>query len=200
MRHKFQTTFLVAALGAALAFAGPAAAQRNQSGGGPSGSGIRAGGGPAQVSGPARMGGPAQISGPARFSGAPGVSGGAIRNRGAVQVNRGGPVFDRGARVAARNFDRGDYRHRRVFHRRPGFAVGVATGAFAAYPWGYDPYYDDDYAYDGDYAYYDDDEDGYETYAAAPDTDVQYCIQRFRSYDVATRTYLGFDGLRHPCP
>ena len=39
--------------------------------------------------------------------------------------------------------------------------------------------------------------------AVAPDTggdDVAYCRQRFRSYDVASGTYLGTDGLRHPCP
>ncbi|MGB8185593.1 MAG: BA14K family protein [Pseudolabrys sp.] len=25
-------------------------------------------------------------------------------------------------------------------------------------------------------------------------------MQRFRSYDPNSGTYLGFDGLRHPCP
>lgn len=29
---------------------------------------------------------------------------------------------------------------------------------------------------------------------------VQYCINRFRSYDPASRTYLGYDGRRHSCP
>jgi BA14K-like protein len=29
---------------------------------------------------------------------------------------------------------------------------------------------------------------------------VDYCAQRYRSYDPASGTYLGFDGLRHPCP
>ena len=29
---------------------------------------------------------------------------------------------------------------------------------------------------------------------------VAYCMQRFRSYDPASGTYLGYDGLRHPCP
>jgi hypothetical protein len=29
--------------------------------------------------------------------------------------------------------------------------------------------------------------------------DVAYCVQRFRSYDRASGTYLGYDGLRHPC-
>ncbi|MBR0986076.1 BA14K family protein [Bradyrhizobium liaoningense] len=29
---------------------------------------------------------------------------------------------------------------------------------------------------------------------------VSYCAQRFRSYDPYSGTYLGYDGLRHPCP
>jgi len=29
---------------------------------------------------------------------------------------------------------------------------------------------------------------------------VAYCTQRFRSYDPASGTYLGYDGQRHPCP
>jgi len=29
---------------------------------------------------------------------------------------------------------------------------------------------------------------------------VAYCARRFRSYDPASGTYLGYDGLRHPCP
>lgn len=32
------------------------------------------------------------------------------------------------------------------------------------------------------------------------DDAVAYCMQRFRSYDPRTGTYLGYDGLRHPCP
>jgi len=27
-----------------------------------------------------------------------------------------------------------------------------------------------------------------------------YCASRFKSYDPASGTYLGYDGLRHPCP
>jgi hypothetical protein len=27
-----------------------------------------------------------------------------------------------------------------------------------------------------------------------------YCAQTYRSYDPASGTYLGYDGLRHPCP
>jgi hypothetical protein len=29
---------------------------------------------------------------------------------------------------------------------------------------------------------------------------IAYCVQRFRSYDVASQTYLGNDGERHSCP
>ena len=29
---------------------------------------------------------------------------------------------------------------------------------------------------------------------------VSYCMQRFRSYDPYSGTYVGYDGLRHPCP
>ncbi|MGZ5854024.1 MAG: BA14K family protein [Xanthobacteraceae bacterium] len=25
-------------------------------------------------------------------------------------------------------------------------------------------------------------------------------MQRYRAYDPASQTFLGFDGLRHPCP
>jgi BA14K-like protein len=49
-----------------------------------------------------------------------------------------------------------------------------------------------------------------ETYGAAPvytDPDqtgsvdnTAYCTKRFRSYDPGSGTYLGYDGLRHPCP
>ncbi len=29
---------------------------------------------------------------------------------------------------------------------------------------------------------------------------VDYCAQRFRSYDPNSQTYLGYDGVRHSCP
>ena len=42
------------------------------------------------------------------------------------------------------------------------------------------------------------------SYGYSPDAygyagDVDYCMRRFRSYDPRSGTYLGFDGLRHPC-
>ena len=35
--------------------------------------------------------------------------------------------------------------------------------------------------------------------AAAANADA-YCFQRYKSYDPASGTYLGYDGYRHPCP
>ncbi|GAB1717907.1 MAG: hypothetical protein NTAFB05_29490 [Nitrobacter sp.] len=35
--------------------------------------------------------------------------------------------------------------------------------------------------------------------ARAADGDA-YCFRRFKSYDPASGTYLGYDGNRHPCP
>jgi BA14K-like protein len=84
-----------------------------------------------------------------------------------------------------------------------GGPAGLAAGAIiggavaASQPWyGYDsaPGY---YNYDYDPGYYAA-PGGY--VAPAPDRDVGYCVQRYRSYDPASGTYLGYDGLRHPCP
>jgi BA14K-like protein len=84
-----------------------------------------------------------------------------------------------------------------------GFAAGAIIGGAvaASRPWyGYDyapGYYS--YGYDPDYYDYSYSAPrGYVT--AAPDQDVAYRMQRFRSYDPASGTYLGYDGLRHPCP
>ena len=34
-----------------------------------------------------------------------------------------------------------------------------------------------------------------------PDDDaVEYCMQRFKSYDPRSGTYMGYDGYRHSCP
>jgi hypothetical protein len=66
-----------------------------------------------------------------------------------------------------------------------GFAAGALLGGALASR----PYYGYDYG-DPDY------------YAAAPGggSDDAYCSQRFKSYDPASGTYLGYDGKRHPCP
>jgi hypothetical protein len=67
-----------------------------------------------------------------------------------------------------------------------GVAAGLAIGSALAAPQYYGP------GYGG-------------AYVAGPpgpagDPEVAYCSQRFRSYDPASGTYLGYDGYRHPCP
>ena len=78
-------------------------------------------------------------------------------------------------------------------------ALALAAGALigSAIVAGSSPYY-----YDDVYAY--DEVPGYAVAPGpvyvAPGGDVASCAARFRSYDPASGTYLGYDGLRHPCP
>jgi hypothetical protein len=37
-------------------------------------------------------------------------------------------------------------------------------------------------------------------YGPPPGDAIAYCMQRFRSFDPSSGTYLGNDGYRHPCP
>jgi hypothetical protein len=67
-----------------------------------------------------------------------------------------------------------------------GFAAGALLGSALAAP----SYYYDDPGY-----YYAPD-----IYAGPDSSAVAYCQQRYRSYDPASGTYLGYDGIRHPCP
>jgi BA14K-like protein len=75
--------------------------------------------------------------------------------------------------------------------------------------YGYGGYYDP-YNYSEDYAYNDPGYDGYPGYNGYPGYEGDpgyvvssggdpYCAQRYQSYDPASGTYLGYDGLRHPC-
>ena len=78
-----------------------------------------------------------------------------------------------------------------------GFVAGaIIGGALAApyygYGYGPGPYY---------YAPPPPPPPGYGAPAAPVAGDaVAYCMQRFKSYDPNSGTYLGFDGQRHPCP
>jgi hypothetical protein len=85
-----------------------------------------------------------------------------------------------------------------------GFAAGAIIGSAIAAPY----YYGGGYPYGAYYPaypaygypppaapYY-----GGPAYGAAPGGDPGYCAQRYRSYDPATGTFLGYDGQRHPCP
>jgi hypothetical protein len=76
-----------------------------------------------------------------------------------------------------------------------GVAAGLAAGAIIGGALASPYYYPGPYYAPPPPAYYG------PAYAppAAGDA-VAYCMQRFRSYDPASGTYLGYDGLRHPCP
>lgn len=118
-------------------------------------------------------------------------NGGNFAGRGGAQVAQG----------EYRGGFRGDRDHDR-FGRSFGFAAGLAAGSALGYGYGGyygDPYYDDDYAYndnyDGGYPGY----VGDSGYVVSGGADPSYCAQRYKSYDPATGTYLGYDGLRHPC-
>lgn len=84
------------------------------------------------------------------------------------------------------------YHHRHRHHRNwiwPTFGFGIGS-VYAASPYYYDPYY-----YGDDYV----DSRVYSAVGASPD-EIAYCKRRFKSYDVRSGTYLGYDGERHPCP
>ena len=86
-----------------------------------------------------------------------------------------------------------------------GFAAGLAAGSALGYGYYGNNYYDngyygDSYAYDN--GYYDNSDSGY-VVSSNVDSDIAdpgYCAQRYKSYDPASGTYLGYDGQRHPCP
>lgn len=152
------------------------------------GGGARMGGG--FGGGPAfRGGGGSFAAGPAmRPSGgtAPSFTGGVSRN-----------VAVAGGNWSGGNWSGGGWRHHRRGGFWPGFAAGAAIGGLGSYAYYGGGYYNDPYYY-GDDSYYDE-----PTVAVVPDTggdSAAYCAQRYRSYDPASGTYLGYDGLRHPCP
>ena len=60
-------------------------------------------------------------------------------------------------------------------------------GYYGGWGWGpyWGPYWGPDYYYEEE---------------PAPEDAVAYCMQRFKSYDPHSGTYLGYDGHRHPCP
>ena len=41
---------------------------------------------------------------------------------------------------------------------------------------------------------------GFAATAAMNENDIAACQMRFQSFDPASGTYLGYDGMRHPCP
>ena len=197
---KLKVLSTVAAIALVLPIAAPSASFAQQFKGGKGGVAVGGGrGAPA-----ARFSGGGAPT--ARYSG----SSAAMARYGAVSTG-GAPV----ARYSGTGVTRysggygggwnGGYRHRRGGGFIPGAVAGaVIGGALASESYAY--YGGPDYYASGSYpGYYD---DGYSDDAAvvavapAPvgDDAVAYCMQTYQSYDPASGTYLGFDGLRHPCP
>jgi hypothetical protein len=110
------------------------------------------------------------------------------RSNGGVTLGSSGPSMSARAQSDVRisggnkqwssnhNWNNNWRRHR---HRHSNVTIGLGFGA----PYYYDAPY---YAYEP--GYYDDNDA------------VAYCMSRFRTYNPATGTYTGFDGLQHPCP
>ena len=76
-----------------------------------------------------------------------------------------------------------------------GLAAGAIIGGALAAPYYYGggPYYANPYYAQGPGpGYYDDEGGGGDA--------VAYCMQRYRSYDPRSGTFMGNDGYRHPCP
>jgi hypothetical protein len=176
-----------AALALVAAIAAPAASHaEGKKFGGPAGGAAFRGGAPA-----VRMGGGVPA---ARFT----ATAPAMRQSGGVAWNGGGRTAWNGGGATWN----GGYRHRDGRFWPGAVAAGaVIGGAIAA---------NDAYAYYGGPAYYDapayyDDQyvdDGAVAVVPVPagEDSAAYCAQRYRSYDPASGTYLGFDGQRHPCP
>jgi hypothetical protein len=79
--------------------------------------------------------------------------------------------------------------------RRAPVIIGVNPFLYSSFPY-YDPYYYDPYYFYGAPPYL-----GVAPYFGPPGGGaVAYCVRRFKSYDTRTRSYLGNDGRRHPCP
>lgn len=178
------------ALSLTLAAAAPALAQQVRGS-----AGVRAGGtaGAMPASGTAFRGAQASI-GRANVGG---------RSSAQFASPRSGAQFSQGQPTQGQ-FSQGQFRdrdHDGRFGRGAGFVAGLAAGSAFGYDGAYDPYYYDDYAYNDSYdGSYD---TGYPVESGVVVSnaggDASYCAQRYRSYDPATGTYLGFDGLRHPC-
>ena len=104
-----------------------------------------------------------------------------------VQWRRGGDGY------------RGGYGYRRGWGGA-GVGVGLAAGALlggAIAAGAANPYYGPGYGYGP--RYYSEPVVVEQGYAGGGDAEA-YCMQRFKSYDPGSGTYLGYDGLRHPCP
>lgn len=83
-----------------------------------------------------------------------------------------------GRRYASRHYP---YRHHYYRHHHYPYYGAVALGFGLGGYYGYNDDYDG--AYDGGYG----------------GSHVEWCLNRYRSYDPSSDTFLGYDGYRHQC-
>jgi hypothetical protein len=185
---------------------------QQQRGSGAPGGGRAAGTAPSVASSPRFVGAAPNMPGSPRFVGAAPNMAGSPRFVGAAPNMAGSPRFAGaspnvgaapgiqgvGPRYGGGHYGHdhdGDHDHH---HGHGGFFPGVVIGgALASGPYYNDGYYAGTPYYDAPY-----DNGGSVVEAAPPGDDdgVAYCMQRYRSYDPDSGTFLGNDGLRHPCP
>jgi hypothetical protein len=183
MKLKILGAAALLAVALPLASAAPSYAQSHR-GGAHVGGGGHFGGG--HMGGGRSFGGGGRhfAGGGGRVLSGPGVGGGSIRIGGGGRP--GG--WHGGGRPGG--WHGGGHWHRRGGGFYPGLAAGALIGGALAAPYAYGYDYDDSYYDDGP---------AVEVAPAGGDS-VAYCQQRFKSYDPASGTYLGYDGIRHPCP
>jgi BA14K-like protein len=114
--------------------------------------------------------------------GGDGMHGGGGIGDGRVGSVNGGNFTGRGEQLAHGGY-RGDPDRHHRYGPGFGFAAGLAAGS--ALDYGYGDYYT---GYDG-----------YSDSVVSSGADPSDCSQRYQ-YDPTSETYLGDDGLRHPCP
>jgi BA14K-like protein len=189
----------VAALALVLPMAAPVESYAAGRGGFGGGGGMRGGGGGGMhMGGGGFRAGAIGGGGGARFAGNQGFARPSMGAAPAARFNGvgAGPRYAGNWNGGGGNWN-GGWRHRPHGGFWPGIAAGALVGGAIANSYAYygDPYYGNGYYDDG---YYDD-----STVAVVPGgggDDAGYCAQRYRSYDPASGTYLGYDGQRHPCP
>lgn len=98
------------------------------------------------------------------------------------RIERGDRGRDRDVVVGDRD-GRGHGDRRHVYRDRHGRVI--IGGGYYGYPYWDDDFYDDDVGY---------------AYDTASADDIDRCRDRYRSFDPATGTFLGYDGERHVCP
>lgn len=122
----------------------------------------------------------------------------AVRYRGRGYVGAGiglaaGAII--GGAILSATQPRGYYGHDNGYGYGPGpYGYQQGYGAYG-YQQGYEPTYEQGYVEVPSYG----PGPGYRQSYVSGGSDPAYCQQRYRSYDSASGTYLGFDGLRHPC-